>query len=82
VYVQCGDQELFSPSDASYMLTLIDGGLTLLDTLSIPASPERHARIQSVFETARAALSHRIAAHGHSHGHDPVATAELAPEKH
>jgi hypothetical protein len=66
VYVCCGDQELFSPSDATYMLTLIDGGLTWLDTLSIPASPERHARIRGVFEAARASLSQRLAGHSHS----------------
>ena len=28
VYVCCDDEELFNPSDATYMLTLIDGGLT------------------------------------------------------
>lgn len=66
VYVCCGDAELFSPSDATYMLTLIDGGLTWLDTLSIPASPERYARIRGVFETAHANLSQRLAKHSHS----------------
>lgn len=65
VYVRCGDEELFSPSDATYMLTLIDGGLTWLDTLSIPASPEHHARIRGVFEAARASLSQRLAEHSH-----------------
>jgi len=64
VYVRCSDNELFSPSDASYMLTLIDGGLTWLNTLSIPASPEHHARIRRVFEEARTSLSHRLADHG------------------
>jgi hypothetical protein len=62
VYVRCGDEELFSPSDATYMLTLIDGGLAWLDTLSIPASPDRHARIRGVFEAARASLSQRLTA--------------------
>jgi hypothetical protein len=60
VYVRCGDEELFNPSDASYMLTLIDGGLTWLDTLSIPASPDQHARIRGVFEAARTSLSRRL----------------------
>lgn len=66
VYVRCNDQELFSPSDATYMLTLIDGGLTWLDTLSIPASPEHHARIRGVFEAARASLSRRLAENSHN----------------
>jgi len=35
VYVVCGAQEMFSPSDATYMLTLLDGGMTYLDTLSV-----------------------------------------------
>jgi hypothetical protein len=66
VYVRCGEEELFSPSEATYMLTLIDGGLTWLDTLSVPASPERHARIRGVFEEARASLSQRLVRHSHS----------------
>ncbi len=67
VYVRCGDHELFSPSDATYMLTLIDGGLTWLDTLSIPASPERQAAIRGVFEAARTSLQGRLAHHSHVH---------------
>jgi hypothetical protein len=65
VYVCCGGEELFSPSDATYMLTMIDGGLTWLDTLSIPASPEHHARIRGVFEHARAHLNQRWMRHRH-----------------
>jgi len=65
VYVRCDDQELFNPSDATYMLTLIDGGLIWLDRLSIPSSPERQARIRGVFGAARATLSQRMTAHGH-----------------
>ena len=50
------------------MLTLIDGGLTWLDTLSIPAGPEHQARIRAVFESAQASLQGRLAGHGaHSH---------------
>jgi hypothetical protein len=70
VYVRCGDEALFSPSDATYMLTLIDGGLTWLDTLSIPANPERQAAIRGVFESARASLQGRLAQHTHDHAHN------------
>ncbi|HEU5314724.1 MAG TPA: CehA/McbA family metallohydrolase [Chloroflexota bacterium] len=70
VYVVAGAQELFSPSDATYMLTLLEGGLTWLDTLSIPADPERHARNRKVFEDARGQLHQRLHAHGEGHGHD------------
>jgi hypothetical protein len=69
VYVRCAEEELFSPSDATYMLTLIDGGLTWLDTLSVPASAERHARIRGVFEAARDALNQRAAEHQQQHHH-------------
>jgi hypothetical protein len=69
VYVVAGGKDLFSPSDATYMLTLLEGGLTWLDTLSIPADPERHARNRKVFEDAREHLHGRLHTHGHGHGH-------------
>ncbi|HVG98730.1 MAG TPA: CehA/McbA family metallohydrolase, partial [Chloroflexota bacterium] len=68
VYVVAGDGEQFSPSDATYMLTLLEGGLTWLDTLSVPADAERQARNRKVFEDAREALHRRLHAAGHDHG--------------
>ena len=67
VYVVAGGQELFNPSDATFMLTLLDGGLTYLDTLSIPASAEKHERIKAVFRAAQAELHRRLHAHGVQH---------------
>ncbi len=64
VYVVAGEEELFSPSDATYMLTLLEGGLTWLDTLSIPASPERHQRVREVFTHAQQHLRGRLHTHG------------------
>jgi hypothetical protein len=54
------------------MMTLLDGGMTWLDTLSIPANPERQARIRGVFQQAKEALHQRLHAAGprpagHSH---------------
>ena len=49
------------------MLTLIDGGLTWLDTLSVPASAEHQARIRGVFQAARTQLEGRLAHHSHRH---------------
>jgi hypothetical protein len=69
VYVVAGGRELFSPSDATYMLTLLEGGLTWLDTLSIPADPERQARNRRVFEDARDHLHQRLHVHEHGHAH-------------
>jgi hypothetical protein len=58
----------FSPSDATYMLTLLDGGLAWLDTLSIPASPERQTEIKRWFHQAQHELQHRLHGHAHPHG--------------
>jgi len=69
VYVVADNQELFSPSDASYMLTLIDGGLTYLDTLSVRYNEERHRKMKAVYQRAKALLHARMHAHGHQHGH-------------
>ncbi|MDQ3702314.1 MAG: CehA/McbA family metallohydrolase, partial [Chloroflexota bacterium] len=69
VYVVAGGADLFSPTDATYMLTLLDGGLTWLDTLAIPADPERQARARGVFEGAREALHRRLHTHGQDHDH-------------
>ena len=68
VYVVVGDQDQFSLPDATYMMTMLDGGMAWLDTLSIPADPERQARIRGVFQQAKDALHQRLHAAGHSHG--------------
>jgi hypothetical protein len=60
VYVVVGDEVQFSPADAAYMLTMLDGGLAWLDTLSIPADAERQARIRGVFVQAKEALHRRL----------------------
>jgi hypothetical protein len=69
VYVVVDNQEIFSPSEASYMLTLIDGGLTYLDTLSVRYDEERHRKMKAVYERAKAAIHARMHAHGHGHHH-------------
>jgi hypothetical protein len=37
IYIDVGDEERFNPGDATHMMTMLEGGLTWLDTLSIPA---------------------------------------------
>ena len=69
VYVTAGGQDLFNPSDATYMLTLLEGGLAWVDTLSIPAGCERQAQNRKVFEDAREHLHTRLHSHGHHHDH-------------
>jgi len=56
VYVIAGGQRLFSPSDATYMLTLIDGGMTYLDTLSVRFDEKRHEQMKAIFQRAKGEL--------------------------
>jgi hypothetical protein len=63
VYIVAGGQELFNPSDATYMLTLLAGGLTWLDTLAIPADAERHASVRAAFAHAKSHLEGRLHRH-------------------
>lgn len=65
IYVQCGDNEIFSNVDAAYIRTLIEGGVTWLDLLSIPASPERHEALHRVFNHAHYILTEKISHHLH-----------------
>ncbi len=68
VYVVADNQELFNPSDATYMMTILDGGLTWLDTLATRADAERHGQVRQVFQHAKAHLQGRLHDHGHEHG--------------
>ena len=65
VYVAVPGSELFSPSDAAYMLTLIEGGMTYLDTLSVRFDAKRHRHIRSVYERAHAELHRQMRQHAH-----------------
>ncbi|MHB1131625.1 MAG: CehA/McbA family metallohydrolase [Chloroflexota bacterium] len=68
VYLVAGGQDLFSPADAAFMLTLIEGGLTWLDTLAVEPPGERRWRNRKVLEDARSSLHQRLHEHGHMHG--------------
>jgi len=47
------------PSDIAYLTTILEGGITWLNTLATEESPARHRRLRAVFETARRQLSPR-----------------------
>jgi hypothetical protein len=64
IYIQVGEEQAFSPSDATYMLTLIDGGLTWLETLSVRYSEARHKQLKAIFQQARDRLLDRASSHG------------------
>lgn len=68
VYVTVGGQEAFNESDATYMLTLIDGGLTYLDTLSVRYDQDRHLAMKALFEQARQVVHRKMHQHGLQHG--------------
>jgi hypothetical protein len=47
------------------VLTLLDGGLTYLDTLSVRYEEERHREMKAIFEKTKQALHNRLHQHGH-----------------
>ena len=63
IYVVVPGSDLFSPSDATYMLTLIDGGLTYLDTLSVKYDERRHREMKAIFQHAKEHLEGRMHHH-------------------
>jgi hypothetical protein len=67
VYVKCGDSELFSPTDAVYMLTLLEGTIAYLDTLGTRLTPQRTSEMLSIVRRADASLRSRLESHGHHH---------------
>ncbi|MBN1535502.1 MAG: CehA/McbA family metallohydrolase [Anaerolineales bacterium] len=67
VYIQCGNSEVFNLSDATHILTLLEGGLTWLDTLSIPISSERHNVLKNTFNTAHEVVTKRLYSHHYHH---------------
>jgi len=67
VYLCVAGQELFSAPVASYMLTLIDGAQSWVESLAIQPDPERLERVRKVFEHARAKLHSRLHQHGIEH---------------
>jgi len=67
VYVRVPRQELFSAPVAKYLLTLIEGGQTYVETLAIQPDHDRFIRTLKVFQDARAALHHRLHQHGIPH---------------
>ncbi len=63
VYVAMSGREHFVPEAGAYMLKLIDGARTWVDTLAIHAGPERAERLRRVLAEARAELEARRARH-------------------
>jgi len=69
VYVKAPGQELFSADAAAYLLTLIEGARTWVETIATRPDPERYARIQKMLADAHDRLHQRLHAHGIEHSH-------------
>ena len=68
IYVIADGQEVYNPSDAVYIMTMVHGGLEWVDTLSIKADEETHQRLRSVFTSAEHKHGKKMKAH-HPHHH-------------
>jgi hypothetical protein len=69
VYLRVPGQELFSPRAVAYMLTLIEGATTWVDTLATRPDAARLDRVRAVFREARERLHRRLHEHGVPHPH-------------
>jgi len=67
VYVRIPGQELFSAATTAYMLTLIEGAQTWVESLAIRPDPERFEKVRKVFLDAREILHRRLHQHGIQH---------------
>ena len=61
VYVNVGGQKQFSPSDAMYMLTLLEGSVAYLNTLGARVSEGRHREMIELVGKAQSELRSRLA---------------------
>ena len=74
VYAIVDNQELFNPTDAMYMLTLLEGSVAYLNTLGTRASEQRHQEMIEIIHKAEQHLHTRLQNNGtpmqsHNHPH-------------
>lgn len=67
VYVRMQGQEVFSAPGLAYMLTLIEGARTWVETLATRPDPERFEHIRKTLTDAREVLHRRMHEHGINH---------------
>jgi hypothetical protein len=67
VYLIVGGQEIFSPNEATYLLTLIEGGIAYLRHISIHRSEEKMHEHIALFERGREAIHRKLHEHGVRH---------------
>jgi hypothetical protein len=69
VYVRVPGQEVFSTEGAAYLLTLIEGAQTWVETLATRPDPKRFERIRRTLAEAHDRLHRRLHDHGIEHAH-------------
>ncbi len=69
VYVTVDREDVFLPSEASYALTLIEGGITWAKNLATFRREAKQRDVIQLFERAKHELQHRLDLHHHHHGH-------------
>ncbi len=67
VYVTVGGREVFSPSDAAYVLTLIEGGITYLNEIASYRDEAKRARHIRIFESGKEAVHRKLHDHNLEH---------------
>ena len=67
VYVVVGDAEVFDREVGQYLITMMEGGLSWLDTLATRGDPARHAAVRSVFTDGIERVRARLHEHPHHH---------------
>jgi hypothetical protein len=67
VYFEVPGEQLFSASGAAWLMTLIEGSETWVESLATRPGPARFQQIRKVFVDARAELHRRLHAHGIPH---------------
>jgi hypothetical protein len=58
---------VFSPSDATYMLTLIDGGITYLNEIATYRDLSKRDKHVQILESGKQAIHQRMHDHGVTH---------------
>jgi hypothetical protein len=65
VYISVAQTRLFQREHAEFMLTMLEGGLTWLDNLSIPPQADQQDRNRKIFIRAHDELHRLMKAHSH-----------------
>lgn len=60
IYVVVGEDRMFNASDAEYMLTLIEGTMAYLDTVSTRLDEKRHSQMNGLLHAAYHELTDRL----------------------